>query len=381
MDRVLLIIDDIQYSRHVEMTLRKVGFEVEAINNEFNVNETLLTYNPDYIICRGNSNRLSVLNVARKLKEGSRFNGKVVLIFPEGFKLSPDDLIQMKMDLLLFEPMSTLRLAVHLFSFSSADFEFVKDKLLKFAITDNQFRNYEQTILKSAGMTFDSEIQYVSSMAYVAPPKPVETEQSTTDESNNINFIPGEGKKDKSAEFDLVEQKTASSTTDVAGSVGQDSIEEKPVEKTEPDNHVEPQKTPQSEMASVVSAQKEKPHTDVRSPYIVETTEDQKLAGYDKKPVFPEPEPISDGQIAKINKEIASSEAELSLRIDSYNHTINKVDQDLKSGLKKKQTKREFNKLYKDLMNEGKSDTKSDGKLDEEKVRFANAMFKKNKKE
>ena len=60
MDRVLLIIDDIQYSRHVEMTLRKVGFDVESLSNEFNLAETILTFNPDYVICRGNTNRLSV---------------------------------------------------------------------------------------------------------------------------------------------------------------------------------------------------------------------------------------------------------------------------------------------------------------------------------
>ena len=88
MDRVLLIIDDIQYNRQVEMTLRKLGFEVESVNNEFNVNEPLLAFNPDYIVVRGNSSRLNVLNVGKKLAEASNHNnGKVILVFPDQVQL------------------------------------------------------------------------------------------------------------------------------------------------------------------------------------------------------------------------------------------------------------------------------------------------------
>jgi len=167
MDRVLLIIDDIQYSRHIEMTLRKVGFDIESINNEFNMNDSILSFNPDFIICRGSSSRLSTLSVGRKLKDSNtKFNGKTILVFPEGIKVSADDLMQLKLDLLLFDPVSTLKIAIHLFSFSEHNYEFIKDKLLKFAITDSQFRSYEQQILKNAGLTLDSEIQVISGMEY-----------------------------------------------------------------------------------------------------------------------------------------------------------------------------------------------------------------------
>lgn len=165
MDRVLLIVDDIQYCRHLEMTLRKVGFEIESMNNEFNLNETVLSFNPDYIICRGNSTRLSALNVAKKLKEsGARLAAKVILVFPEDFNIPAEDLIRLKMDILLFEPISTLRITMSLFSLTGGDVEFAKDKLLKFAITDTQFRNYEQQLLRSAGITLDSEIETISEM-------------------------------------------------------------------------------------------------------------------------------------------------------------------------------------------------------------------------
>jgi hypothetical protein len=268
MDRVLLIIDDSQYSRHLEMTLRKVGFDVESINNEFNINDSILSFNPDFIICRGNSKRLSTLNVGQKLKDSiSKYKGKTVLIFSEGSKFSADDLIKLKLDLLLFEPISTLRLAVHLISMAGGDFEFIKDKLLKFAITDNQFRNYEQQLLSSAGLTIDSEIQILSSM-------------------------------------DLLPAFSGIQTTQIR-----------------PDSDLVPE--------------------------------------------------------MQINQEIQTVEQELAFRIDSYNQEIKKVDQDLKAGLKKRQTKKASNKLHKDLIEEGKADKINQQEQIDEKVRFANALFKK----
>ena len=123
MDRVLLVIDDIQYSRHIEMTLRKVGFDVETINNEYNITDSILSYNPDYIVCRGISNRMSTLNVGKKIRESSgKYTGRVILIFAEGYKVSVDDLVKLRPDLLLFEPISTMKLAIYLFSFSKNDY-------------------------------------------------------------------------------------------------------------------------------------------------------------------------------------------------------------------------------------------------------------------
>lgn len=323
MDRVLLIIDDIQYSRHVEMTLRKVGFDVESINNEFNVGDTLLTFNPDYVVCRGNSSRLSTLNVGRKLKESNtKFNGKVVLIFQEGLKVSPDDLIKLKMDLLLFEPISTLRLAVHLFSMSGGDFEFIKDKLLKFAITDNTFRNYEQQMLKNAGLTIDSEIQIVSSMDHLPAFTSIQTTENVPDPEENLGKV------------HIIK-------SDAVDKSSEPIVQEGALDLARTTYHV-----------------KSDPASDVA-------------------PIFPQPDDLSADAIQAINQEIQTVEDELPLRIESYNRSIGKLDQDLKAGLKKRQTKKASNKLHKDLIDEGKTDKKSEQEQDDEKVRFANALFKK----
>ena len=306
------------------MTLRKVGFDVESINNEFNVAESILTYNPDYIICRGNSARLSALNVGRKLRElNSKFNGKVILLFGEGFKLLPEDLIKLKSDLLLFEPISTLRLATHLFSFTDNDFEFIRDKLLKFAITDNQFRNYEQQILKNAGITIDSEIQIISSM-----------DQSPKSDMNKVY-------------------------SDAS------SVEESPTDSTEIEKTVD--------SVTETKVPEEESITEQELP----TTVDQPEYKSETEPAFPDTPEFSAEAINKINEEIQAVGNELPLRIDTYYHAIKKADQDLSVGLNKRQTKKALNSLNKDLINEKKTDKKSEEELREEKIRFTDALFKK----
>lgn len=317
MDRVLLIIDDIQYSRHVEITLRKVGFDVEALTNEFNLAETILTFNPDYIICRGNTNRLSVHSVGRKLKDAStKFFGKVFLIFPEGYKITPEDVTKLRMDMILFDPLSTLKLAMHLFAFSQQDFETVRDKLLKFAITDNVFRNYEQGILKSIGKTLDAEIQIISSMQAL----PI------SGESEKVEIKGAEKSQDEDLLF-AAEQFLA---VEPQG-------ENRPITEQEPDY------TPSS------------------------------------LPAFPKPEPLSKEAIVRINREIQGVAEELPLRIEHYTILLKDVDQNLAIGLKRRQARAETAKLHLELMNEQKTDEKREKSHHDEKVRFTQALFQKKK--
>ena len=79
----------------------------------------------------------------------------------------------------------------------------------------------------------------------------------------------------------------------------------------------------------------------------------------------------------RLAEEIQQSEDELPLRIDSYNRSIKSVDQDLKVGLKKRQTKKEFNQLHKDLIESHKTDKNAEDDLDRERIEFTNALFKK----
>ena len=184
MDRVLLVFDDLQYSLHLEMTLRKVGFDTETITNEYNLSEKLLTFNPDYIIVKGNSQRVSCMQIGKKLKDTVRYQGRVILIFPDDSKPGPDDLIKLRMDILLFEPISALRLVAHILSLTSVDHGAIMDKLLRIAHTDSQFRQYEQQILKTSGASIDAEIQFISGKLKVQKDSP-----ETIDETSVQSFL------------------------------------------------------------------------------------------------------------------------------------------------------------------------------------------------
>ncbi len=194
MDRVLLVFDDLQYAGHLEMTLRKVGFDTETITNEYNLSDKLLSFNPDFIIVKGNSSRVSGLQVGKKLKESVKYSGRVILIFPEDLKPKPDELIKLRMDLLLFEPLSALRLVAHLMTLTNGDQDTIMDKLLRIAHTDTQFRQSEQQIIKTTGASIDVEIQFITSRM-----KGKATTTETLDENSiqsfyDPNFIDGKAK-------------------------------------------------------------------------------------------------------------------------------------------------------------------------------------------
>lgn len=280
MDRVLLINDDIQYAAHLEMALRKVGFDIETISNEFNLSEKLLTFNPDFIIAKGSSNRVSTLSVGKKLKESSKFQGKLVLVFSESQRPPPEELIKLRMDLLLFEPISTLRLVCQLVSLTKLDKDAVIDKLFRFAHTDQQFKNFEQQHLATFDLTIDSEIQLITH-----------------------EFI----KDDDKIVIDERDLRT----------------------------FVNPNEDPNN----------------------VSIPSEEELV-------------VSDAYKDKLQQELKASSGELPLRIETYNRTINTIDQDLKKGLSKRQTRSSNKEIF------SKTPLKEVQEQDEERKKFVRALLK-----
>lgn len=299
MDRVLLACDQIQYATHVEMTLRKVGYDVETMASEYNLSEKLLTFNPDIVIVRGQSAKLSTLSLGIKLKEQFRFSGKVILILSSESKINPDDLNRAKKDLLLFEPIGALKLAFQVLNFDPQKKELMQDRLLRMAETDATFRTQEQAYLVQYDQDLSSEI---------------------------IKVQGGSEKTD--SEFVINEEDLKNFTLKKDATSGQNGVVE-PVEK-------------QSAIG---------------------------LIGHE--------EPISEDIKVKLSHELIQAEAELPLRIDSYNLEISSIDHDLKKGIKKRQSHRIAKELRKEfLVDPGQEKMES---LDQEKKRFANALFKKNK--
>ena len=303
MDRVLLACDQIQYSAHIEMTLRKVGYDVETMTTEYNLSERLLTFNPDIIIVRGNSPKLMTLNMGIKLKEQLKYHGRLILIFSSDYKLSPDDLTRIKVDLLLFEPIGALKLAMQVLNLDPEKKEMMQDRLLRLAETDQGFRAQEQAYLVQHNLDIAQEIIQV---------------QGKVDTGDQEFYI------DENVAADFTRKKTAAESSAQSLSEVSDPAEIKPVDPVLAD-----------------------------------------------QPIF-----SADYQ-NEVKNELEQSDTELPLRIDTYNHSINNIDQDLKKGLKKRQTTKIAKELRKELMvDPGQEKLDS---LDAAKRNFANALFKKKK--
>lgn len=162
MDRVLLVIDNVQFSAHLENTLRKLGYITDALQNEYNLTERVLSFNPDIVVARGTSNRLSTMNVGKRLKDNLKFIGKVVLVFtPEN---APDktQMNNIKFDIILQEPASAMKIAMSVLSLEAVEKPGMKDKLYKMVQDDAAFRSEEQSYLVQHGRSIEDEFQTVS---------------------------------------------------------------------------------------------------------------------------------------------------------------------------------------------------------------------------
>jgi response regulator RpfG family c-di-GMP phosphodiesterase len=104
--RILLIFDDFNELSKTETYLKKTSFDVLSLKNERSLGEQLLGFRPDAIVVYGNSNRVSSFSVGKKLKDNHKYQGRVILILPAGVKLSPEDLLKVRMNAVIESPVS-----------------------------------------------------------------------------------------------------------------------------------------------------------------------------------------------------------------------------------------------------------------------------------
>ncbi|HWU44757.1 MAG TPA: hypothetical protein VN132_15000 [Bdellovibrio sp.] len=110
MNKILLVYEDYADLMSVESTLKKVGFDVIGLSSEYSVAEQIVSFNPDVVVGSGRGGKVSSLGVGKRLKEMARWQGKVVLIFPANLKPSPQELIKIRVDMILEAPVQALRL-------------------------------------------------------------------------------------------------------------------------------------------------------------------------------------------------------------------------------------------------------------------------------
>lgn len=131
MSKVLLVYDDFAELNATELSLKRVGFDVIGLTNEFTIRDQILVFNPDVLVAYGNTQRVSPASVGKKVKEMPRWAGKSVLIFPKGNSPSAEELIRLKMDLMLESPISVVRLLQIICKIVGQDEKVAIEKLAK----------------------------------------------------------------------------------------------------------------------------------------------------------------------------------------------------------------------------------------------------------
>lgn len=110
MNKILLVYEDYADLMAVEGSLKKVGFDVIGLSSEYAVAEQILAFNPDLVVGSGKGGKVSSMGVGKRLKEMTRWQGKSVLIFPTSYKPNPQELIKIRVDMVLEAPVAPLRL-------------------------------------------------------------------------------------------------------------------------------------------------------------------------------------------------------------------------------------------------------------------------------
>ena len=108
MNSVLIISDDTNFNIDCEKVFQEIGSEVAVLNNESNALELIQDIEAQFIILKGSSEVVNSIQLAQKIKKQSGFKGKVVLILTKTQKVNPDEINQIKMDYLLFEPVTAI---------------------------------------------------------------------------------------------------------------------------------------------------------------------------------------------------------------------------------------------------------------------------------
>lgn len=131
MSKVLLCYEDFSELTSMQSILQKIGFDVLPITSEFALAQQILHFNPDIVVGYGRGPKVTTVGIGRRLKEMSRWNGRVVLVFPAGSKPQPSELAAVRMDMALEAPLEITRLVQVLANLSNQDPQTLIEKMLK----------------------------------------------------------------------------------------------------------------------------------------------------------------------------------------------------------------------------------------------------------
>ncbi|MFS4457593.1 hypothetical protein [Bdellovibrio sp. HCB2-146] len=140
MSKVLLVYEDYADLMNVEATLKRVGFDVLGVSSEYSLADQMLGFNPEVVVGSGRGGKVTTLGVGKRLKEMTRWQGKSILIFPANAKPAPQDLLKIRVDMILEAPVPVMRLVQVIARLSGQDEGAIMDRLNKMSL-DTQGKN------------------------------------------------------------------------------------------------------------------------------------------------------------------------------------------------------------------------------------------------
>lgn len=130
--KILLVYEEYSEVLNAQTLLQKVGFDVLAITTEYTLSENVLSFNPDIIVAHGRSGKVTTLGVGRRLREMTRWQGKVLLVLPQGYKPNPQDFAKIRADMLLEAPIPPPRLVQMVGKMLGIDEAVLQERLNKY---------------------------------------------------------------------------------------------------------------------------------------------------------------------------------------------------------------------------------------------------------
>jgi hypothetical protein len=184
--KILLVYEEYSEMMTTQAILQKVGFDVLGISTEYTLSENVLSFNPDVVVAFGRGSKVTTIGAGRRLREMTRWQGKVVLILPAGYKPNPQDFAKIRADMLLEAPVPALRLMQIIGKMLGYDEGLLQERLAKHG-TDlhhpegekgiaNTPENEKDEMLLVAGQLEEPENEVISNktMSFTPDPGPAE---------------------------------------------------------------------------------------------------------------------------------------------------------------------------------------------------------------
>ncbi len=180
MTRILLVIDDYNEMIYLQTLLKRLGVDVEALNNSRSFSETLLGFNPKLLIMTAHGKKINGLQLAQNVTKRKGIPSIMLLKSASQF-FKPHELDDPHLDLVLDSPVNVLQLIKAVATLCELNIDQLTEKLHRVMAPDE--KTHKESSTESSKSTFTDS----GNDAFMVSGSP--------DEQIEFNLIKGEKKK------------------------------------------------------------------------------------------------------------------------------------------------------------------------------------------